>query len=183
MHRLILLLTFTESFATILLERGLYFYTYDRLAFSTSANLTLALIFGLMYAAGAWSAHRLCQHISERTLFALLTAGLLIAHLAIGFWPTATGCMVGFPLVGLLSGAKWPIIETYVTAGCTPRKAIAAIGRFNVSWALAVSDFTCHHRPLDRLTPRRPVLSCRRHSSHHAGAVVWPAQTPGASQA
>jgi len=33
---------------------------------------------------------------------------------------------------------KWPVIETYVTAGRTPRQAIRAIGGFNVAWAASV---------------------------------------------
>ena len=33
---------------------------------------------------------------------------------------------------------KWPVIETYVTAGRTPKKAIRAIGGFNVAWAGSV---------------------------------------------
>ena len=135
---LILLLTFTESFATILLERGIYFFTHDQLGFTTSANLALALAFGLCYAAGATGAHPLTHKLGERTLFALLTAALLIAHTALGLAPTAVACAIGFPLVGLLSGAKWPVIETYITAGRTPTQAIRAIGGFNVAWAASV---------------------------------------------
>ena len=118
---LILLLTFTESFATILLERGIYFFTHENLGFSTTQNLLLALAFGLCYAAGATGAHPLTHHLGERRLFALLTATLIAAHAAIGLSPTAAACAVGFPLVGLLSGMKWPVIETYVTAGRTPQ--------------------------------------------------------------
>ena len=135
---LILLLTFTESFATILLERGIYFFTHDRLGFTTTHNLLLALAFGLCYAAGATGAHPLTHKLGERRLFAILTAALIVAHAAIGLSPTAAACAVGFPLVGLLSGMKWPVIETYVTAGRTPKKAIRAIGGFNVAWAGSV---------------------------------------------
>ena len=132
------LLTFIESLATVLLERGIYFYTHERLGFSDTANLALALTFGLAYAAGAAGAHRLCHRLGERTLLAALIAILLSLHLGLGLAPTAAACWVVFPLVGLLSGAKWPVIETYVVAGCTPDRAVRAIGRFNVSWAASV---------------------------------------------
>jgi hypothetical protein len=46
--------------------------------------------------------------------------------------------VVGFALVGFFEGAKWPIVESYVGAGLEPREQLSAVGRFNVSWALAV---------------------------------------------
>jgi len=76
-----------RAFATILLERGIYFFTHDQLGFSTPANLALALAFGLCYAAGALGAHPLTHKLGERRLFALLTAALIGAHAAIGLSP------------------------------------------------------------------------------------------------
>src|SRR5262249_44055586 len=43
-----------------------------------------------------------------------------------------------FGLVALLQGFKWPILESYVSAGQTPSKILVSLGRFNVSWASAV---------------------------------------------
>ena len=43
-HRRLLLVTFIENFATILLERGIYFYTHERMAFTKEQNLWLALV-------------------------------------------------------------------------------------------------------------------------------------------
>jgi len=151
---LILTLTFTESFATVLLERGIYFFTHDRLGFSTTQNLLLALAFGLCYAAGATGAHPLTHKLGERRLFALLTVLLLVAHAALGLSPTAAACAVGFPLVGLLSGMKWPVVETYVTAGRTPKQAIRAIGGFNVAWAASVPLALLVTGPLIEHDPR-----------------------------
>ena len=42
----LLLLTLLESFATVLIERGVYFYTYNRLGFTDVENLWMALGFG-----------------------------------------------------------------------------------------------------------------------------------------
>ena len=59
-------LTFIESVGTVLLERGLYFYTENVLAFSDAKNLWLALAFGVTYVVGAISSHRVCLRVSER---------------------------------------------------------------------------------------------------------------------
>ena len=40
------LITFVESIGTVLLERGIYFFTHERLAFTERENLLLALLFG-----------------------------------------------------------------------------------------------------------------------------------------
>jgi MFS family permease len=135
---LILVLSFVESFATIVLERGIYFYSHERLGFSEANNLWLALCFGALYALGALSSHRLTRRVSERTALALCLAGLLVLHAAVTIWPSGVVLVLGFTLVGLLEGMKWPIVESYVASGLAPREQLRAIGRFNLSWALAV---------------------------------------------
>src|SRR4051794_37696744 len=54
---LVLVLSFVESFGTILLERGIYFFTHERLHYSDTQNLALAAGFGATYGAGAWVSH------------------------------------------------------------------------------------------------------------------------------
>jgi MFS family permease len=134
----ILVLSFVESFATILLERGIYFYSHEQLGFSETDNLWLALCFGVVYALGALSSHRLTRSVSERQALVACLVGLLVVHVAVASSPSGWVLGVGFTLVGLLEGAKWPIIESYVASGLAPREQLGAIGRFNLSWALAV---------------------------------------------
>jgi MFS family permease len=135
---LILVLSFVESFATIVLERGIYFYSHERLDFSQTDNLWLALGFGVVYALGALASQRLTRTISERSALALCLAGLLCLHGAITLRPSGVVLAGGFVLAGLLEGAKWPIVESYVASGLPPREQLRALGRFNLSWALAV---------------------------------------------
>ena len=45
----VLLLSFLESFGTILLERAIYFFAQERLGYSETENLALALCFGATY--------------------------------------------------------------------------------------------------------------------------------------
>ncbi len=134
----ILLVSFIESFATILVERAVYFFTHNQLQFSDSANLWLAATFGATYVVGAIASHGLAGRVGERALLLAVMLGQLGMHLLLGATPTAAMVFAGNATLGLLNGLKWPIIESFVAAGHGPDQAARAIGRFNVSWALAV---------------------------------------------
>jgi len=135
---LVIVMTVIESFATICMERGIYFYTHERLAFSDPANLGMALVFGLAYAGGAAVSHRASNRLGEKRLLILTLLGQLAVHLALAARPTAGGVVGGLVLIGLFNGLKWPVIESYVCAGRTPRQAARAVGMFNMAWAGAI---------------------------------------------
>ena len=136
---ILLVVTFVESLATILVERGAYFFTQQQLGFSPAANLWMAFAFGLAYAAGAVISHPIARRHGERAvLVGTLAARVGLLTLLGLIWGQAWAVVVLLTLLGLLSGAKWPIIESYVSAGRAPESVGRAIGRFNVSWALAV---------------------------------------------
>lgn len=134
----LLWLTFAESFGTILLERGLYFYTHDVLGFSDIQNLWLALAFGVAYVAAALLSHRAAVRFGERRVLLGGLWLLLSAHLALTLTPSPVALVVAFPLVGALQGLKWPVVESFVSAGRTPSELVRTLGRFNTSWAIAV---------------------------------------------
>jgi MFS family permease len=139
LRRAVLGLSFLESFATILLERAVYFFSQQRLGYSETENLMLALLFGATYTLGAARSHWLSHRLGERAALALTLAGLLLFH---GLLMSAPGGGQVFPLafavIGLLEGAKWPIVESYVAAGLEPEAQQRAVGQFNVCWAAAV---------------------------------------------
>lgn len=135
---LVLVLSFLESFSTIVLERGIYFYSHDALGFSEMDNLWLALGFGVVYVLGALSSHGASRMTSERSALAACIAALLVLHAAMTLWPSGLVLVLGFVLVGLLEGLKWPIIESYVASGLAPKEQLAALAAFNLSWAAAV---------------------------------------------
>ena len=138
MLRRLLALTFVQSFATILLERGLYFYTEDVLHFSRTANLSLALLFGLLYATGAVLSHRITRRRGERPTLSAAVAGLALLNLTLALRPSPVALWLGFAGIAFLEGLKWPVIESYVTAGTTPARAMAVLGRFNIAWSSAI---------------------------------------------
>lgn len=136
--RRILWLTFVESFGTILLERGLYFYTNDILHFSDTQNLWLALAFGVTYVAAAAGSHRAAVRFGERRVLLTSLWLLLGLHLALMLIQSPVALVAAFPLVGALQGLKWPIVESFVSAGRGPSELVRVLGRFNTSWAIAV---------------------------------------------
>lgn len=137
-RRRVLVLSFIESFATILLERAIYFYSHDRLGYSRAQNLGLALVFGLTYAAGAAVSHGLARRLGDRAALSASLVVLLVLHVGMTAAPGGVLLPIGFAAVGFFEGAKWPIVESYVGAGLEPSEQLGAVGRFNVSWAFAV---------------------------------------------
>jgi hypothetical protein len=135
----ILAITFLESFGTICVERGIFFYAHKHLGFSDAANLWLALTFGVAYVAGAMVSHPVCERAGERKVLRLLLAALVGVHVFLA-WGGLDPVLLfaGNVVCGVLCGAKWPVIESYVNAGLGPREQVRQIGRFNLSWASAV---------------------------------------------
>jgi len=134
----LLVITFIESLATTLIERGVYFYSHDRLDFTDGENLGLALGFGAAYALGAMASHGLARRMSEKGLLLASLVAQIAAHTTLFFSAGPILLVVMNAVLGCLNGLKWPIIESYVSAGRTPAAQAGAIGRFNLSWAPAV---------------------------------------------
>ena len=73
------LLTFFESIAATLIQRGIFFYTHENLGFSQSQNLWVALGFGVTYIGGALASHRLSKRHGEKAVL----LGCILALLAL----------------------------------------------------------------------------------------------------
>jgi len=138
MQKLLIPLTFMQSLATVLLERGLYFYTDEILDFSEAENLGLALVFGGCYAAGAMASHRVTAKRGERPTLQAVLIGLGVLNLTMALIPSAVIVWAGYAGIGVLIGMKWPIIESYVTAGATPDRTLKVVGWFNMAWSSAM---------------------------------------------
>lgn len=138
MLRLILLITFIESLVTSLIERGILFYTQDKLGFSQSDNLWLALLFGIAYMVGALGSHRASRALGERRWLILMIVSHFVLHLALATEPSVVLVFVLNTVLGLSSGSKWPVVESYMSAGLTPREAVSSVGRFNMAWSSSV---------------------------------------------
>jgi Major Facilitator Superfamily len=131
------LLTFAESVAGTLLQRGVYFYTHEHLGFTERHNLWVAFGFGVTYTAGAAVSHALSKRYPERTVLLGCMFALLGIHALLALFPAAWVLVSGVLVSAAVQGAKWPVVESYVSAGRPPRELLALLGRFNVTWATA----------------------------------------------
>ncbi len=134
----IVLSAFTASFAAVLLQRGLYFFTHALLGFSQAQNLWFALMFGVAYVAGASASHPVAARFGERRALSTVLLLLATVHVALACFPNALVLSVAFASMALLQGAMWPIFESYMSAGETPESLGPALSRYNISWALSV---------------------------------------------
>jgi MFS family permease len=131
------LLTFFESIAATLIQRGLYFFTHENLGFSQSQNLWLAFGFGVTYVGGALASHGLSKRHGERAVLLGCILALLVLHSLLALVPTPwvlVGSVFGTAIV---QGIKWPVVESYVSAGRAPKQLLAILSRYNVTWATA----------------------------------------------
>lgn len=137
--RLLLVLSLIESFATICVERGIYFLSTEKLSFAGTTNLWLALGFGIAYAGGALLSQRMATLLTERRLLLATLWAQVLAHVALAmWWQRVDFIFAGSIVLGFVNGMKWPIVESYISAGKTPAQTARAVGLFNISWALAV---------------------------------------------
>jgi hypothetical protein len=145
----LLLVTFLESFGTICVERAIYFLTERQFDFSKADNLYLAVAFGLAYVAGALVSHPLAERLGARRVALGCIWMLLGVHMAmaLGLGPAggalsrqaAVGLIYAASvLAGWLHGMKWPVVESFVSAGLTARETFGLVGRFCLAWASAV---------------------------------------------
>jgi hypothetical protein len=134
----LLLTVFTTSFSGTLLQRGAYFYTHQVLGFSQAQNLWLALLIGVTYVAGASASHPLSARFGERRSLVSLLFALVGIHLLMAAVPSALLLVVALAAIGLLEGAMWPLFESYMSAGETPRNLGRILSLYNMTWALSV---------------------------------------------
>ncbi|MEM6394291.1 MAG: MFS transporter [Planctomycetota bacterium] len=139
MLRPLLLITGLENVASALIQISLYFYTSERLGFSETDNLLLALLHGSAYIAGALLSHPVTQRVRERNalLAILLIQIALIGSLAL--FPHKPAVFALSTAALFVFGLKWPIIESFVTAGRTPKQAARSVGAFNLVWSSGVA--------------------------------------------
>lgn len=141
----LLLAVFLLSMATASAEHAVFFYTKEALGFGVMLNLLLALVFGVTYLVGARLSHPLAEWLvrrlpgvgNERFVLLLLLGSQVVIGGLLAWSPTPGMFWSLWPVLGLVSGMQWPIMESYVVAGRPPRAAATAISRFNVTWALA----------------------------------------------
>jgi MFS family permease len=130
-------LTFFESVAATLIQRGVYFYTHENLGFTETQNLWVAFGFGVSYIVGALVSHGVTRRMGERNVMVASLLALLLLHVAMALF-AAPWFLVGAVFASaVVQGLKWPVVESYVSAGRAPKQLLPLLGRYNVTWATA----------------------------------------------
>jgi predicted MFS family arabinose efflux permease len=130
-------LTFLESIAGTLIQRGVYFYTHENLGFTQTHNLWIAFGFGVSYVAGAFVSHGLSKRFDEKRVLLASIAGLFVLHALLAMVPAAWMLIASVFGTAIVQGIKWPVVESYVSAGRAPKELLAILSRYNVTWAIA----------------------------------------------
>ena len=129
-----LLTTFLQSISTVLIARGIFFYTEKFHHFSKIENLLLALVYGLSYAGAAIISHRFAERFGERRSL-LITLILQIPLMIMFMTGNLSMLIIATIFSAALYGMTWPVVESYIVSGDTPKIAVKSIGWFNISWS------------------------------------------------
>jgi hypothetical protein len=134
----LLVLASIEAFSQAMFWRGVYFHANAVLGFTRTDNLLLALGAGVAYTAGAALSHRVTRRFDEKRL----VTGVLVAQAALyglcAAAPVAAVVVPAFIVLGLVHSMKWPVFQSYASAGRAPRETARAIGRYSLFTSAAV---------------------------------------------
>lgn len=137
--------TFLSSIGTGVVTSGIYFLTKGAYQFSQVQNYFLGVVMGVMYIAGAALAgpvtaalRRRFPALSTRAILAAITAGLSLACALPIIFPHAWTIWITVIVYNPLSGALWPLVESYVSGGRPGPALRTAISRWNVVWSSAL---------------------------------------------
>lgn len=131
-------MTFTESIAATCVARGVPFFSVTRLGFSDVMNLSLVMAFGVAYVIGALASHRLSLLLGEKRVLLATAAAQMVLYIILAIFPTQVVLFILFAILGTLSGMRWPVVESYVSAGRAPTETARSLGHFNLAWATGV---------------------------------------------
>ncbi len=145
--------TILGSLGTGVVTNGVFFIATHACGFSTAMNYALGLLLGVAYIAGAVGVGPTLGRLAARSSAVSTRAVLVFLSIAMGLVaivPQAAAWAQGGPdgvgwsiwlVVGVyspLSGAFWPIVESYLSGGRSGDRLRRAVGQFNVVWAVSV---------------------------------------------
>ncbi|GIW73571.1 MAG: hypothetical protein KatS3mg103_0093 [Phycisphaerales bacterium] len=170
--------TLLGSVGTAVATAGVPFLAQSAYGYRERAVFLLALLYGVAYIPGALGVGPALRRMAERHAWltsARVLAGisLVLGVLAALPWLTrpdghegaagAWAIWVMMAAQGLLSGATWPIVESYLSGGRRGQSLRHATGLFNITWGgcvvlslAALGPFVEHH-PLPALAAMLPV--------------------------
>lgn len=179
-------LTFLNSLGTGVLTNGIFFLTETAFGFGVGRNYGLGVLNGLTYIVGALGAGPALRVLRTRfpglterrvliglmVLLALLCLLPLAARRLSGSDSPASSSWSAWVMIALyspLTGALWPITESYLSGGRSGVGLRRAIGGFNIVWSAAVAAAYWCMAPLVEKHPLTVILAV---AIVHVGSLV-----------
>jgi hypothetical protein len=198
-HKRFLWFTGLNSASAGIATLGIFFLTKNAFGFSDLENFALGVLLGITYMIGAIFAGKAVRALErrfpsvtpKRIVFAIVILLAIDVALPAIFGPGERGrTAVWFSITGysLLTGAFWPLVESYQTGGLRGAALRGMVARFNVTWSGAnavamwlIAPYVEHHAlevliglgvvhllslPLLRGVPSRPGVHVDEHEPH-----------------
>jgi len=158
----VLALAWLNSLGTGAVTIGVFFIADEQYGFSPARNALLGLLLGAVYIPGALGVGpgvralaRRVRAVSSRAalagLMALLAAACIIPLVSPAEWTIWAFSLLYIPV----TGAVWPLVESYISGGRRDESLRHAAGAFNFAWASAIPVAFWGMGPL---LERRPLL-------------------------
>lgn len=178
----VLLFTFANSLGGGVVTTGFSFLADSAYGFSAAQNYGLGLLQGVLYIVAALTAGPIITRLestlglSHRHALAAIMVGLgilcILPFAARRIAGGTAGAWALWLLIGgysALTGALWPIVESYMSGGRRGRELRRAAGVFNVTWSSALVFAFWVMGPLKRDSSLELVLAV---GLLHLGCVV-----------
>ena len=124
------------SHSVALMLASIYFYTTARFGWGSAQNFTLAAVLGVIYVAGALSAHAVATRLGRRqtlvTVYLLMSA---CASAAVVGRDTPWLLVPALFLYSGLSAVSWPALESLVSSGAEAGELSRRLGVYNAVWS------------------------------------------------
>lgn len=150
-----LLLVFFASLSTGAVNNGVFFIAQESYGFGRTRNLLLGLLVGGVYVPAALAVGPGLRRLAagsgavttRRALVGLMVVMAGLCVLPVAARTSATIWLFAALYIPLM-GALWPIVESYISGGRRGDRLRAAIGSFNLVWAVAVAAAAWAMAPL-----------------------------------
>ena len=124
-----------SSHAVAFMLASIYFYTTRQFGWGSTQNFLLAAVLGVIYVAGALTAHPVATRLGRRgTLvlsYAVMSAGAVLALLL----PSPLALVAILLVYSGVSAITWPALESLVSGGAEPGELARRLGVYNCVWS------------------------------------------------
>ena len=125
-----------SSHSVSLMLSAIYFFTTGRFGWGSAENYTLAAVLGVVYVAGALSAHAVAARLGRRqtlvTVYLLMSAAAGVAVAGHGSPWVLVPVLIAY---SALSAVTWPPLESLVSSGAGAGELSRRLGVYNCVWS------------------------------------------------